>query len=191
MEAPVCTAGDRKRQICNHEHVLKTKFEHKACLPDSMPQFQPAHTSFILVPTINSFIELQKDLAVMANASAPVSQNLQHCGPVDAENITAGTSWMGLSGQTCEHWKLFGLDLPHSQNLFRTSTEGFAWAGSIHTVLTRNMSTSHLGSNCLTHLMWIFLASRSWMSCLRAHRDLKMGRKRSYQAVASCPPTGH
>ena len=166
------------------------KFGHSACLPASMPQFHPVHISFILVLT-NFCVELKKKLAVMANAPASFSQCLQCCGPGDAESITAGTSWICLSRQTCQCWKWFGLALPHSQISFRTSKQGFAWAGSIHIVLTRNKTTSHLGSNCLTHLMWLFLASRGWISCPREHRDLKMTKKRSYQAVASCPPTGY
>lgn len=125
--------GDRKRYSCNHDWVLKMKFGHRDCLPDSTPQFHPVHISFILILT-NCFVELKKNLAVMANAPASVSQSLRCCGPGGAESIRAGTSWMCLRGQTCQCWKWLGLALPHSQISFRTSKQGFTWAGSIHTV---------------------------------------------------------
>lgn len=98
---PIQWKGDRKWYSCNHNRVLKMKFGHRDCLPDSTPQFHPVHISFILVLT-GFCVELKKNLAVMANTPASVSQCLQCWGPGDAESITAGTSWMCLSRQTCQ-----------------------------------------------------------------------------------------
>lgn len=72
---------------------------------------------------------------------------------------------LDVSWQPCECWKWVGLAVPHSQISSRTSKEGFVWAGCIlYIVLSRNKTSCHLGGNCLTHLTWIVLASRSWIS---------------------------